>query len=170
MQTLADRPHVIPACRNGQHGRSSKRILRNSETGISGTCSRKTRNAASVSPSTAVGLYLDYSKNRITDETLSLLLELAEECGLRAADRCHVSGRQDQHHGKSSGTARRPARSTRRNHYWSMGRTSCPRFTPCSTGWLISATASAAARGKVTPESASATLSILASAAPISDQ
>jgi glucose-6-phosphate isomerase len=32
----------------------------------------------------AVGLYLDYSKNRITDETLSLLIQLADECGLRA--------------------------------------------------------------------------------------
>jgi glucose-6-phosphate isomerase len=32
----------------------------------------------------AVGLYLDYSKNRITDETLKLLLQLADECGLRA--------------------------------------------------------------------------------------
>jgi len=31
----------------------------------------------------AVGLYLDYSKQRITDETLSLLLQLAEESGLR---------------------------------------------------------------------------------------
>src|SRR5260370_22192666 len=31
----------------------------------------------------AVGLYLDYSKNRITDETLKLLLQLAEESGLR---------------------------------------------------------------------------------------
>ena len=32
----------------------------------------------------ALGIYLDYSKNRITDETLKLLLQLAEECGLRA--------------------------------------------------------------------------------------
>jgi glucose-6-phosphate isomerase len=31
----------------------------------------------------AVGLYLDYSKNRITDDTLKLLLQLAEECDLR---------------------------------------------------------------------------------------
>jgi len=31
----------------------------------------------------AAGLYLDYSKNRITDETLRLLVSLAEECGLR---------------------------------------------------------------------------------------
>jgi len=32
----------------------------------------------------AAGLYLDYSKNRITDETMHLLLQLAEESGLRA--------------------------------------------------------------------------------------
>ncbi len=32
----------------------------------------------------AVGLYLDYSKHRITDATLKLLLQLAEESGLRA--------------------------------------------------------------------------------------
>jgi glucose-6-phosphate isomerase len=32
----------------------------------------------------AAGLYLDYSKHRITDETMRLLLRLAEECGLRA--------------------------------------------------------------------------------------
>ena len=32
----------------------------------------------------AVGLFLDYSKNRITDETLKLLLQLADESGLRA--------------------------------------------------------------------------------------
>jgi glucose-6-phosphate isomerase len=32
----------------------------------------------------AAGLYLDYSKNRVTDETLQLLLAVAEDCGLRA--------------------------------------------------------------------------------------
>ncbi len=31
----------------------------------------------------AAGIYLDYSKNRITDETIRLLIRLAEECGLR---------------------------------------------------------------------------------------
>jgi glucose-6-phosphate isomerase len=31
----------------------------------------------------AAGLYLDYSKNRVTDETMSLLAALADECGLR---------------------------------------------------------------------------------------
>ena len=32
----------------------------------------------------AAGIYLDYSKNRITDETVRLLVRLAEACGLRA--------------------------------------------------------------------------------------
>jgi glucose-6-phosphate isomerase len=32
----------------------------------------------------AVGLYFDYSKHRVTDETLRLLVQLAEESGLRA--------------------------------------------------------------------------------------
>jgi glucose-6-phosphate isomerase len=31
----------------------------------------------------AVGIYLDYSKNRVTDETLGLLVDLAEQSGLR---------------------------------------------------------------------------------------
>ncbi len=31
-----------------------------------------------------VGLFLDYSKNRVTDETIKLLIQLAEESGLRA--------------------------------------------------------------------------------------
>jgi glucose-6-phosphate isomerase len=32
----------------------------------------------------AAGIYLDYSKNRVTDETLRLLVQLADESGLRA--------------------------------------------------------------------------------------
>jgi glucose-6-phosphate isomerase len=31
----------------------------------------------------AAGIFLDYSKNRVTDQTVALLLQLAEECGLR---------------------------------------------------------------------------------------
>jgi glucose-6-phosphate isomerase len=31
----------------------------------------------------AAGLHLDYSKNRVTDETIGLLMQLAAECGLR---------------------------------------------------------------------------------------
>ena len=38
------------------------------------------------------GLFLDYSKNRITDETLRLLLQLAEESGLRQRTEAMFSG------------------------------------------------------------------------------
>ena len=31
----------------------------------------------------AIGIFLDYSKNRVDDETLRLLIELAEQSGLR---------------------------------------------------------------------------------------
>jgi len=40
----------------------------------------------------AVGLYLDYSKNRITEQTMKLLVQLAEECGLRARIDAMFSG------------------------------------------------------------------------------
>ena len=40
----------------------------------------------------ATGLYLDYSKNRITDQTLKLLLQLARESGLRAKIDAMFSG------------------------------------------------------------------------------
>jgi glucose-6-phosphate isomerase len=40
----------------------------------------------------AVGIYLDYSKNRVTDETLDLLFQLAEEAGLRARIEAMFSG------------------------------------------------------------------------------
>ncbi len=40
----------------------------------------------------AEGLFLDYSKNRVTDETLRLLLELAEQSGLRERIDAMLSG------------------------------------------------------------------------------
>ena len=40
----------------------------------------------------AAGLYLDYSKNRITDQTINLLLQLAKESGLRARIDAMFSG------------------------------------------------------------------------------
>jgi glucose-6-phosphate isomerase len=40
----------------------------------------------------AAGLYLDYSKNRVTDETLKLLLQLADESDLRARIDAMFSG------------------------------------------------------------------------------
>ncbi|HWC15845.1 MAG TPA: hypothetical protein VG498_02485, partial [Terriglobales bacterium] len=42
----------------------------------------------------AVGLHLDYSKNRITDETIKLLIDLAEERGLK--DRIEAMFRGDK--------------------------------------------------------------------------
>jgi glucose-6-phosphate isomerase len=42
----------------------------------------------------AVGIYLDYSKNRVTNETISLLLQLAEQSGLR--DRIEAMYRGDK--------------------------------------------------------------------------
>ena len=40
----------------------------------------------------ALGLYLDYSKNRVTDETMALLVRLATECGLRERITAMFSG------------------------------------------------------------------------------
>ena len=40
----------------------------------------------------AAGLYLDYSKNRVTDETMRLLVALAEESGVRKSGmRCSAA-------------------------------------------------------------------------------
>ncbi len=41
----------------------------------------------------AAGIYLDYSKNRITDETMRLLVELADEsgCGRSGGTRCSAA-------------------------------------------------------------------------------
>jgi glucose-6-phosphate isomerase len=41
----------------------------------------------------AAGIYLDYSKNRITDETLQLLVQLAQEAGLRERIEAMFSGK-----------------------------------------------------------------------------
>src|SRR5271157_2415291 len=44
----------------------------------------------------AAGLFLDYSKNRVTDETIRLLLDLARARGGRRAARRDVRRRKDQ--------------------------------------------------------------------------
>ena len=60
------------------------------------------------------GLYLDYSKNRITDETIRLLVALADGVGSARQDRRHVPRRQDQHHRKPRRAAHRAARPAQR--------------------------------------------------------
>ena len=47
----------------------------------------------------AGGVFLDYSKNRVTDETLKLLIELAVESGVKERAEAMFTGREDQHHG-----------------------------------------------------------------------
>ena len=116
----------------------------------------------------AEGLFLDYSKNRVTDETLRLLVELAEESGLRGRIDAMFSG---EHINITEDRAvlhvalRAPADAAihRRRR-----RTSCPRSTRCSTGWRASPTRSARASGRATPGGASAPWSTSASAAPTS--
>ncbi len=80
----------------------------------------------------AVGLYLDYSKNRVTDETLGLLVSLAEETGLRgridamfAGEKINVTENRAVLH-----VALRPLKTP---PFWLMGRTSRPTCTPCWT-------------------------------------
>ena len=96
----------------------------------------------------AAGLFLDYSKNRVTDETLGLLLQLAEESGLESSHRRHVSRREDQRHRGPRRPARGPARSRRGSRSSSTAKTSCPRSTPCSTGWRTSPARSASGAWK----------------------
>ena len=55
----------------------------------------------------AAGVYPDYSKNRITYETLNVLLQLAE--GIARAHRCGVWWRENQRVRKTRRSARRPA-------------------------------------------------------------
>src|SRR5262245_25651823 len=113
----------------------------------------------------AVGLYLDYSKNRVTYETLKLLLQLAEESGLRARIDAMFRGE------KINITENRAVlhvalRAPKALPSWLTVRTWSPGSTPCSTRWLASPTRSGLAHGRVIPASAFATSSISASAAP----
>ena len=52
----------------------------------------RTRSAARRFTAETLGIYLDYSKHRITDETLKLLLELAEQSGLKEHTEAMFSG------------------------------------------------------------------------------
>ena len=59
----------------------------------------------------AAGIFLDYSKNRITDETLTLLIQLAEESGAPGTRiDAMFGGQKDQHYGESCGIACRYSR------------------------------------------------------------
>src|SRR5476651_839982 len=53
-------------------------------------------------------ILLDYSKNRVDEETLALLVQCAKECMLKEASG-HVFGRSDQHDRRPTGAAHCPA-------------------------------------------------------------
>ena len=112
----------------------------------------------------AVGIYLDYSKNRITDETLRLLVRLAEESGLRERIDAMFGGE------KINVTEDRAVlhvalRAPPAGASPSTASTSSRPCTRCSSGWPTSPTRCAPAAGSGTPASRSATSSTSASAA-----
>ena len=54
-------------------------------------------------------ILLDYSKNRIDDETIALLIQLAKECRLKKAIEAMFSRRKDQRYRRPPGIAHRLA-------------------------------------------------------------
>ncbi len=73
---------MSPASRSSERGRRSKATTSRSSHSTCGNCSPTIPTAATAHRED-VGIYYDYSKNRLTDETLQLLLRLAEASGLR---------------------------------------------------------------------------------------
>ena len=97
----ATAPCDRPRPRNKPPGPRSRRSQK--EIALACTCATSSPpipNAARRLTAEACGIYLDYSKNRITDETLRLLLELAERVRPARAHRRDVPRRQDQRHRK----------------------------------------------------------------------
>ena len=116
----------------------------------------------------AAGVFLDYSKNRIDDDTLRLLVELAEQSGLRA--RIDAMFRGDKINVTEDRAVLHVAlRAPRGASILVDGKNVVPEvhavldkmaeFRPAHPQWR---------NGKATPESASATSSISASAVPTS--
>ena len=116
--------------------------------------------------SEAVGLFLDYSKNRITDETLKLLLGLAEESGLQPRMEAMFRGEKINSTEKRAVSACGLARAQKRPPSLLTAKTWCRKCMPCSTGWRSSQTACGVASGKGIPASAFETSSTSGLAAP----
>ena len=91
--------------------RACKRTTKRSRTCICGKLFADDPQRGDTATAEGAGLYLDYSKNRVTDETMRLLLQLATRARRGRAARCHVPRREDQHHRKARRAARRSARS-----------------------------------------------------------
>ena len=95
------------------HGRISKFTLKRSASCISGSSFADDPERGKRMTAEAAGIYLDYSKNRVTDETIKLLLQLAEESGLRPRIDAMFRGDKINTHRKSGGAACRAARAAR---------------------------------------------------------
>jgi glucose-6-phosphate isomerase len=94
----------------------------------------------------AAGIYLDYSKNRITDETLDLLLQLAEEAGLRARIDAMFNGKKI-----NSSEKRAVLHVALRARSWSTAKTWYQKSARYSIAWPISPIGCAVAHGLATP-------------------
>ena len=132
-----------------------------------GTCassSPRIRSAASARPWRRPASISITRRTAITDETLQPAGPTGRGVRPARTHRRDVPRRQDQRHREARGPARRPAGAERDVHRCGRQRMSCPRCTRCSTRWRSSPSACAAARGKGTPASASATWSTSASA------
>jgi glucose-6-phosphate isomerase len=96
------------------------------------------------------GLYLDYSKQRVTDETMRLLLALAEESGLR--ERIDAMFRGEKINVSEDRAVLHVAlRAPRDASILVDGVDVIPQCTPCSTACRTSRAASARASGAGTP-------------------
>ena len=84
-------------------------------------------------------LYVDYSKNLVTDEVLTALGRAGRAGRAARADRRHVRRRAHQHHRGPGRAAHRAAPAARRRPWWWTARTWSPTCTRCSTGWARSA-------------------------------
>ena len=113
------------------------------------------------------GLYLDYSKNRITEDTLRLLLELAEQSGLR--ERTEAMFRGDTINISENRSVLHVAlRMPQGRSLIVDGTDVVAEVHECSIGWRTSPSACAAASGRGTPASRSRPRSTSGSAARIS--
>ena len=116
----------------------------------------------------AEGIYLDYSKQRVTAETIGLLIGSGAGVGPGRPAGGHVRRRAHQHHRGPRGAARRAARAGRRGDRHRRRRRGARTCTRCSAGCAPSPTGSGRGSGRGTPESRSATSSTSASAAATS--
>jgi hypothetical protein len=106
-----------------------------------------------------IGLFLDYSKNRITDLTLKLLIRLANQAELKNRIEAMFSGEKSMSL-KTVQHCTLPCALPKDQRSWSTEKMSFRRFRKSLAGWLISQTVFVGVSGKGIPENVSAILLI----------